>query len=394
MEIKDWGGGLYEHEVSAIEKIKQAFQPTLQGNVKAKLKGLESLKNLQSMFPWQGYSGFRFVDGSKDGEFDLIIITHCNVLIVELKHWNSGKITYNNDTWFFNDKDRGRSPVYITRKKQHLLEKKLKKYKQKFTNKGYWPQVHFLIVMTGNADWSELPDNEKLHIMSLPDFLELANEQIFDQRFRPHPDSKTLNQDFAIFDKIFGTDKVKSRPISMNGYTAINTYEQPDFGHPNNIYREYIAQAEQGKAQDKALLRRWDFNQIDRPEAKTPDGRYRLVSREYDVLQHIKQHNQSLYQSCLHYKNCPQKGEITAEHIDLFELYPQQKRFNQFVGGHIIQNLNEERRLGLVKLLLDKFAQLHEIGIAHRDLGEYSIWLSADDNITLSGFATAYFSSE
>lgn len=50
--------------------------------------------------------------------------------------------------------------------------------------------------------------------------------------------------------------------------------------------------------------------------------------------------------------------------------------------------------MGLVKLLLDKFAQLHEIGIAHRDLGEYSIWLSADDNITLSGFATAYFSSE
>lgn len=235
MEIKDWGGGLYEHEVSAIEKIKQAFQPTLQRNVKAKLKGLESLKNLQSMFPWQGYSGFRFVDGSKDGEFDLIIITHCNVLIVELKHWNSGKITYNNDTWFFNDKDRGRSPVSITRKKQFLLEKKLNKYKQKFTNKGYCPQVHFLIVMTGNADWSELPDNEKLHIMSLPDFLELANEQIFDQRFRPHPDSKTLNQDFAIFDKIFGTDKVKSRPISMNGYTAINTYEQPDFGHPTTF---------------------------------------------------------------------------------------------------------------------------------------------------------------
>ncbi|MFC1218231.1 AAA domain-containing protein [Pasteurella multocida] len=90
----------------------------------------------------------------------------------------------------------------------------------------------------------------------------------------------------------------------------------------------------------------------------------------------------------------PQKGEITAEHIDLFELFPQQKRFNQFVGGYSGENLSQERRLGLVQLLLDKFSQLHKIGIAHRDLGEHSIWLSADDKITLSSFATAYFSSE
>ena len=47
-----------------------------------------------------------------------------------------------------------------------------------------------------------------------------------------------------------------------------------------------------------------------------------------------------------------------------------------------------------MQLLLDKFAQLHKVGIAHRDLGNHSIWLSADDKITLSGFATAYFSSE
>ena len=26
MEVQDWGGGLTQHEVEAIEKIKQAFQ--------------------------------------------------------------------------------------------------------------------------------------------------------------------------------------------------------------------------------------------------------------------------------------------------------------------------------------------------------------------------------
>ncbi|WP_218564828.1 serine/threonine-protein kinase [Suttonella ornithocola] len=75
-------------------------------------------------------------------------------------------------------------------------------------------------------------------------------------------------------------------------------------------------------------------------------------------------------------------------------MFPQQRRFNHFFGGISGENLNQERRLGLVQLLLDKFAQLHKIGIAHRDLGEHSIWLSVDDKITLSGFATAYFPSE
>ena len=141
-------------------------------------------------------------------------------------------------------------------------------------------------------------------------------------------------------------------------------------------------------------MRRWDFTKINRSEAQTPDGRYRLVSREYDVLNHIKLQNKDLYHACLNYKSTPQKGEITAEHIDLFELFPQQKRFDQFVGGYNGENLSTERRLGLVQLLLDKFAQLHKVDIAHRDLGNHSIWLSADDKITLSGFATAYFSSE
>ena len=392
MEVQDWGGGLTQHEVEAIEKIKQAFQAS-ENNKKVKGQGFDTLKSLKSIFPWKGYSGFRFADVKerKEGEFDLVIVTHCNVLIIELKHWN-GTIICRQDKWYLNDKDMGRSPVSITRNKQFMLEKKLDKFKQQFTNKGFRPQIHFLVVMTGNADFSQLPDNEKLHVVTLADFLQLKDEKQFNDRFRPHRNSKTLNQDFEIFDKkIFSSNTVKPKNISIGGYYA---EDGAIFSHPKDIYQEYLAQTENKKHQDQALLRRWDFTKINRPEAQTPDGRYRLVSREYDVLNHIKLQNKDLYHACLNYKSTPQKGEITAEHIDLFELFPQQKRFDQFVGGYNGENLSTERRLGLVQLLLDKFAQLHKIGIAHRDLGNHSIWLSADDKITLSGFATAYFSSE
>lgn len=393
MEVQEWGGGLTQHEVEAIEKIKQAFQDS-ENNKKVKGQGFDTLKSLKSIFPWKGYSGFRFADVKerKEGEFDLVIITHCNVLIIELKHWN-GTIICRQDKWYLNDKDMGRSPVSITRNKQFMLERKLDKFKQQFTNKGFRPQVHFLIVMTGNADFSQLPDNEKLHVVTLADFLQLKDEKQFNTRFRPHPDSKTLNQDFELFDKeIFGSNTIEPKNISIGGYYAKK--EDVFFSHPQGIYQEYLAQTENKKHQDKALLRRWDFTKINRSEAQTPDGRYRLVSREYDVLNHIKLQNKDLYQACLNYKSTPQKGEITAEHIDLFELFPQQKRFDHFVDGYNGENLSTERRLGLVQLLLDKLAQLHKVGIAHRDLGNHSIWLSADDKITLSRFATAYFSSE
>ena len=82
------------------------------------------------------------------------------------------------------------------------------------------------------------------------------------------------------------------------------------FSHPKHIYQEYLAETENKKHQDQALLRRWDFTKINRSEAQTPDGRYRLVSREYDVLNHIKLQNKDLYHTCLNYKSTPQKAKL------------------------------------------------------------------------------------
>ncbi len=72
------------------------------------------------MFPWKGYAGFRFVEAKKEGEFDLVIVTHCNVIIVELKDWNHQPVTARGDTWYKGDMNMGRSPVSVTRAKKSL----------------------------------------------------------------------------------------------------------------------------------------------------------------------------------------------------------------------------------------------------------------------------------
>ncbi|MBU0538673.1 MAG: NERD domain-containing protein, partial [Gammaproteobacteria bacterium] len=179
MEIEIWDGGLQEQEVAAIEKIKTAFSANIVPEKKSK-KGGSLRDQLQSglgfggsgMYPWRGYAGFRFVDyKGHDGEFDLVIVTHCVVIIVELKDWNHQPITLNGDKWFKGHKDMGRSPVSVTRIKKQTLDNKLKKISHKLTNKGFTPHVHFFVVMTGDADFSRLPENQLIHTLSLTDFL-------------------------------------------------------------------------------------------------------------------------------------------------------------------------------------------------------------------------------
>ncbi|MCP6390762.1 hypothetical protein NL487_27965, partial [Klebsiella pneumoniae] len=80
--------------------------------------------------------------------------------------------------------------------------------------------VEFLIVMTGNADFSQLPDHERLHTLSLDDFLSLSDRKIFQNKFRPHPAAQVLNKDFHVFDDLFNINATAPKPISVGGYRS------------------------------------------------------------------------------------------------------------------------------------------------------------------------------
>jgi hypothetical protein len=133
LEVKVWEGGLQSQEIEAIEKIKQAFSEKSSATEKNKSNRGGSLQDQlraktgkDAMFPWKGYAGFRFIDSrGNEGEFDLVIVTHCNVIIVELKDWNNGEVTSNGGNWYKNDRLMGRSPVSITQRKVYLYHRQL-----------------------------------------------------------------------------------------------------------------------------------------------------------------------------------------------------------------------------------------------------------------------------
>lgn len=390
MDIEIWDGGLQEHELEAINKIKEAFSGNSPDIKTAVREGslrdqLQTTFGRNGMFPWKGYAGFRFVDAKgKEGEFDLVIVTHCNVLIIELKDWNHEPVTSNSDLWFKGEKNMGRSPVSVTRTKKFTLDNKLKKLVHRFTNKGYAPRVNFFVVMSGNADFSQLPEDQLRHTLSLKDFLKFADKARFNEFFRPHPNEQVLNQDFAIFDELFHGTNTAPKSLRIGGYTAVEEI----FEHPRQVYKEYLASSEISKSTE-ALLRIWNFKKVEGNKGFTPQGRAEIVSREREVLQFINHQNRDLYNHCLRSLTSFEKDEVTSQYSEVYELPPGHVRFNEFVGkyGH---SLNDNDRLNLTKLLLAKFSDLHEIKIAHRDIADHSLWLSPSKEVALSNFISAY----
>jgi serine/threonine protein kinase len=390
LRIEIWDGGLQEQEIEAINKIKAAFTDN-STNENSNTRGRSLKDQLQnklghnSIFPWKGYAGFRFVDSKgKEGEFDLVIVTHCNIIIVELKDWNNAPITANGDIWFKGDKNMGRSPVSVTRNKQYTLSNKLKKLNNRFTNKGYTPFVEYFVVMTGNADFTKLPEADLRHTISLKDFLKFSDKGVFEKHFRPHPAAKVLNQDFPIFDELFLNGNTAPKALKIGGYTAV----EPVFEHPKFVYKEYLASSEISKGTE-ALLRVWNFKKVQGNRAITPQGRAEIVSREREVLQFINHHNRDLYNHCLRSLTSFEKDEVTSQYSEVYELPPGHMRFNEFVGK-FGQSFTQGDRLNLTKLLLAKFGDLHEIKIAHRDIADHSLWLSPSKEIALSNFISAY----
>ncbi|GHB74525.1 hypothetical protein GCM10008107_24970 [Psychrosphaera saromensis] len=392
MDIKYWQGGLERHEVDAIEKIKNVLSDPKDKPSKAKThgQGFDALKVLKKPFNsgWKGYAGFRFVNKNKQGEIDLLIVTHCNILIIELKDWNGLPITSNQGKWFFGNNDRGKSPLEVTRNKKHLLEQLLnqKPLKGKFSNVGYAPRVYFLVVMTGTSDFSKLPKKELADTISLNDFCKLCvNEHDFDKRFTPHSNSKVLLNDVHLIEKqLLNDNKVESKPLSVDGWVG----QEEIFKHPTEIYSEFYAQSESDK-NDRAIIRRWDFDKLSNIEAKTPGGRFKIVSREREVLTKIKRENRDLYDHCVSSLTIPSKDKITSQYNEVVELPLGQERLNDFITAYG-ENLSIDERVNLVKVLVARFADLHELHLAHRDIGSHSVWLSTGQRVALSNFISAF----
>ena len=65
-------------------------------------------------------------------------------------------------------------------------------------------------------------------------------------------------------------------------------------------------------------------------------------------------------------------------------------RLTEFTHS-VLPKLSSDERILLVKALLNRFSDLHDLRVAHRDIGDHSIWLDRSAKVMVSGFPAAYF---
>lgn len=348
------------------------------------IKGLTELeKSLPSH--WFGYAAFELV-GHDGGEIDLIICVDDRLILVEIKDWNV-PVTDNGATWttpFATMK----SPVILSGEKARKLGSKLKKFLEP---KYYAPFVDHCVLFTGSSKRSSLNEDTREKVFELEFFKKMGTQGTFQMNF---PGKKHIDIPRDVLkeqlDRFFSGGKVIPLRKLYNGYRA---EEDACYIHPQRIYSEYFAEREGAKG-FKALLRKWNFEELGNvdPVYRTKENFEAIALREENALGYLNEKNPKLADDNAFLEPISNEGRnaVTLNFFELYKLPHNLSRLKESLRKYG-DGLKDEHRISIARLLLHHFAELHELEVAHRDVGEHCIWVHIPDKVSISGFATSSF---
>ncbi|MEA9798434.1 nuclease [Xanthomonas campestris pv. raphani] len=373
MDIKVLGGnGLHASETRAVKQMRERLRSS-----------------------WYGYASLLVADDQGSMDIDTLVITHDRVLLVELKEWN-GKLESSEGRWYLNGRSYGKSPyeikrvhaIRLTKLLQHELQHKL----------GYFPRVEAHVVLCGSATPEHLSTSERRFVHTLDEFLGISDADqysrlveaappaytdLFDRRGKPRPNSATNKSTFQQF---FAGGRVRPKEFTHYSYTAEPT---PWFKHRLGLFAEYKGYHQEA-ANDIALMRRWDFNSLGVGNA-TQEQWAAIALRESRVFSHAKAHERGLDEYLLRPLLPLSANDVAEDVTELYELRRTFSRLDEYLNKH--GNVGgAEDRLDIVRALIAPFAELHGLGIAHRDIDLHNLWYASDQkSIIVSGFAASFF---
>lgn len=355
----------------------------------------EANERLEATLPnnWKGYSSLE-MRGRQSGEFegDLILVTHDRIINVEFKKW-SGKIFSKNGKWvvqFPDGREEHRSNgVQQSRRSAQILATKLKER----LNNRFVPWVDHCVVLCGTAGKENLPPDEQEYVFTLEEFSKIGEDKVYKEYFKNDVSwaikrkEDAPNKNIKQWDKIFSGSSAdfKAKNYSVNNYVLQG---QALFQHRDGLYSEYQSQRSDNHNY-KALMRRWNFTSPCIVKyARTPEERSLIAHRESDVLGYIASQDDELKNTYLRLEYIP--SELSSDFVELYEWPNKKERLDTFMRKNSAK-LTEENRLNLIQALVSSLASLHDIDVAHRDIGNHSIWVSLPSKVVLSNFLTATY---
>jgi len=354
----------------------------------------EAFNKLEDALPdsWHGYGSYEMFQGKEGYDLDLVIISDDRIIVVELKNW-FGEVILRNNSWIQvvrgkEYKNHGDVLKNVSLKRKILASKIKRKLEQKLS---YTPWVEFCVVMCGKATFDELSEEIQESVFHLRDFLRIGKKLHFNSCFPKHitlHNHSTPNSKISLWNNFFikNTQDFKPRKFAHNGYTQ---HGEAFFNHTNDIYSEYVA----NQNQYRAILRRWNWNaEIISKDAKTETDRLLFSERESRVLSYIDQHDTNDEDSSLsdlHLEYIPSQSPYAEA-----ELYKWPKRLESLYNysNTTLTTWTIEKRITIIKVFLSNLSRLHQIGVAHRDIGAHSIWVShKSTRMQISNFIAATY---
>jgi superfamily I DNA and/or RNA helicase/serine/threonine protein kinase len=332
---------------------------------------------------WRGYAAFALArrgSGSGDDDFDLVLVTHANIALIELKNWHGKLLESDGRKWFLDGEDRGPSPVDVV----NLKVKKLASVMTQKLGVERTPFIKAYVVMHGNIERMELKDDEKQSVLSMTELLSFRFEDCYKRYFWGKPKFNPLDY-LPVYDKFFEGPAFKPKDYLIDGFRPES---MAIFEHPQKLYSEFRAHAKDDSS-TLALLRQWDFGALGL-ELIGENDRSFIGLREQKIFQYISERNEELSLSLLRPISRKIHKDVTLDFAELFALPGRVTRLTEFVHRNL-PKLDPEERLTLVKAVLSRFADLHDLNVAHRDVGDYCLWVDRPAKVVMAGFSAAYY---
>jgi serine/threonine protein kinase len=340
---------------------------------------------------WHGYASVVIRDSQGSMEFDLIIVTHDRILVVELKNWR-GKLTASDGNWYIDNKYRSISPL-VTKHGQSLRLSRIFRTELEH-HLGYFPFVEAHVVLCGEATPEHLSEHERQNVHTLEEFLKIRENAdyeriitghqklVFDSinRLRPNHDNNR-----KYWDGFFRGSRVELASFKVKGYKADKT---PDHQHEQKLFAEYPAIHEKYHNQ-KAMIRRWDLTALGIINREDSIWQ-KVVTREDHLYRTASATNSQMQNYMLRPLESPDEDNIAADCIAMYEVKNNTRRLGDYIhlNGH---KWSPEQKLDIVRALLAPFAELHSMGAAHRDIQPQNLWYSEDSAYILaSGFHASF----
>lgn len=346
-----------------------------------------TLRELERKLPgdWFGYAGFQlFQRGqSQTYDIDLLLFTRNRALVVELKNWR-GDIEFVDRQWVHKGVPH-RSPVGLTELKARVLRECLR---DKYGTDTPFIE-HLVLLCNPNSRLLGFPEAERHFVRALTEFLTICeSERKYLQHFPDSPNgfrSRNPLGEKSRYDSYFSptNPQVRSRTTVFQGFRQKSL--EPDYSHPRKIWAEFRADHLE-IPHAKGLIRKWDFGEMAGGSA-TQTERANIALREMRVNESVRFQLPELHQDLLEPIGSASPEDVTTNFIEGYRLPRGAERLGERLVRHPL--LGNEERASLSRSILARFAKLHTLGIAHRDITPRTLWLVEPARVILSTFAAA-----